>query len=249
MHLNWSTFILEIINFLVLVWILQRIFYLPIKNAIENRKKTIQQSLSDAKQIQHEAEDLKLQYQNRLIEWEKEKEQKNASLQQEIAKKQSEALEDLKAEIAKEREKNKFQDKQKLEERITKIEQQTFTNAAKFAAKLLTKFASPQLEEQIIQLFLEQLPLIPAEKANLIKNEIAKDNNKTIMVSSAFVLSSKLQEVITATLKKQFASDVAVSFKIEPKILAGLYLVIGSMIIHANLRDELKFFSEIPLHE
>ena len=38
MELSWPTFFLEIVNFLVLVWILKRFLYKPILQAIEQRK-------------------------------------------------------------------------------------------------------------------------------------------------------------------------------------------------------------------
>ena len=38
MELDWTTFILEIINFLVLVWILHRFLYQPVMNVIAQRR-------------------------------------------------------------------------------------------------------------------------------------------------------------------------------------------------------------------
>jgi F-type H+-transporting ATPase subunit b len=33
-ELNWTTFVLEILNFLVLVWLLKHFFYQPVKGVI-----------------------------------------------------------------------------------------------------------------------------------------------------------------------------------------------------------------------
>ncbi len=38
MELNWSTLLLEIVNFLVLVWILKRFLYRPVLQVIEERR-------------------------------------------------------------------------------------------------------------------------------------------------------------------------------------------------------------------
>ena len=48
MELTWSTFILEIINFLILVWILKRFLYKPVMDAIAKRRASIEQSMQDA---------------------------------------------------------------------------------------------------------------------------------------------------------------------------------------------------------
>ena len=53
MELNWSTFILEIINFLVLIWILKRFLYKPVLDVIARRRAGIEKTLSDAREMRH----------------------------------------------------------------------------------------------------------------------------------------------------------------------------------------------------
>ena len=72
MELNWSTFALEIINFLVLVWILKRFFYQPVLEVIARRRAGIEKTRTEALQLQDEAQALRSQYENRLTEWDKE---------------------------------------------------------------------------------------------------------------------------------------------------------------------------------
>nr|WP_305908691.1 ATP synthase F0 subunit B [Methylomarinum sp. Ch1-1]MDP4521541.1 ATP synthase F0 subunit B [Methylomarinum sp. Ch1-1] len=59
MEFNLSSFFLEIINFLILIWILQRLFYRPIRDMIARRKELIDHSLGQAEQMRKEAEQLK----------------------------------------------------------------------------------------------------------------------------------------------------------------------------------------------
>ena len=73
MQFSWSTFVVEIVNFLILVWVLQRVLYLPVKKSILDRKQKIQASMDAAVQLKSEAQLLQTQYENRLNEWDKEK--------------------------------------------------------------------------------------------------------------------------------------------------------------------------------
>ena len=73
MELNWTTVILEIINFLVLVWILKRFLYRPVLQVIEERRARIEATLAEAKEQQEAAERLQPQYENRLAEWQRDK--------------------------------------------------------------------------------------------------------------------------------------------------------------------------------
>ena len=48
MKINWFTVIAQVINFLVLVWLLKKFLYKPILNAIDEREKKITDKLKDA---------------------------------------------------------------------------------------------------------------------------------------------------------------------------------------------------------
>lgn len=66
MQIDWTTFTLEIINFLVLVWILQRFLYRPVLNALDKRAARMRQQAEDAADARTKAEALKQQYETRL---------------------------------------------------------------------------------------------------------------------------------------------------------------------------------------
>ena len=48
MEVDWFTVIAQILNFLVLVWLLKRFLYKPVLNAIDEREKKIASELEDA---------------------------------------------------------------------------------------------------------------------------------------------------------------------------------------------------------
>ena len=56
MEFNLSTFLIEIANFLILIWILQRLFYKPLLAMIAQRKQHIDQTLADAQAVRQKAE-------------------------------------------------------------------------------------------------------------------------------------------------------------------------------------------------
>ena len=85
MELNWTTFILELVNFVVLIWILNRFLYRPVMNVIAQRKAAIQKTLSEAETTRSDAQALQSQYENRLTEWEQEREKARAQLRDEIS--------------------------------------------------------------------------------------------------------------------------------------------------------------------
>ena len=110
MELSWSTFLLEIINFLVLVWILKRFLYRPVLDVIARRRAGIEGQLADARQLHDEAEALKAEYENRLAERDRERQQARDVLARELDEERARQLAALQAELVQEREKAEVAD-------------------------------------------------------------------------------------------------------------------------------------------
>ena len=56
MLIDWFTVVAQVINFLILVWLLQRFLYKPIVNAMQTREERIASQLRDAEKQKAEAE-------------------------------------------------------------------------------------------------------------------------------------------------------------------------------------------------
>jgi F-type H+-transporting ATPase subunit b len=67
MNFDWTTFALEVVNFLILVWILKHFFYRPVLAVIETRRAENEKNLAQADTLRSEAQSLKDEYANRLM--------------------------------------------------------------------------------------------------------------------------------------------------------------------------------------
>ncbi|HCR5136043.1 TPA: hypothetical protein OO067_003131, partial [Legionella pneumophila] len=164
MELSWTTFSLELINFLILIWILKRFLYAPIQKTILERKKRVQEQLETAQTLHRQATQLQTTYEHRLADWQQEK----ATLQNEW----HEAMERWKSEERLQFEKQLHQEKeqifshemQKAAAIIENNAKEAFLLAGKFAEKLLMPFADAHLEEKIIKKTIEDLNHFPVEQ-------------------------------------------------------------------------------------
>ena len=116
MELDWSTFLLEIINFLILVWILKRFLYRPVLEVIARRREGVEQTLREAHSLRTEAEAMKEQYQHRLSDWEQEKARAWEGLQQALNEERARQSEQLQTLLAQQREKNRVQEARQWQE-------------------------------------------------------------------------------------------------------------------------------------
>ena len=243
MELSWSSFLLEIINFLVLIWILKHFFYAPIKKAVLERKFTIESTIDKAEKLNNEARQLQMKYENRLKDWESEKALKQKALQQELEEWKSHELTNFEKTIVKEREKIYSREMQHVTSVIDDNTRASFILASKFAAKFLTNFADGYLEEKMIDKIMHDLSHLSDEKLRLLKNNAQEQLE--IVVESAYQINEKQRQHLIVIFNNIFGNKINTVFIQNPNLLAGLNVKIGSVLLQASLFDELKFFSEV----
>ncbi|WP_455200047.1 F0F1 ATP synthase subunit delta [Kaarinaea lacus] len=244
MELNWSTFILEIINFLVLVWILKRFLYKPVLNVIARRKAGIEQTLADAKKLYDDSESLRNQYENRLRDWERERQQARDELQSEIDEQRVQLMQELHASLEQTREKAEVSEQRRLQDLINKGEAESLKYGAQFAARLLEQAAGPDVETRLVKLFIDELKRLPTKRLNALRTGWAEEPNEVHIVS-AYPLTESQREELEQAINKLMQRTQSFNFKQDNALLAGLRISIGAWVLGINVRDELKGFTEL----
>jgi len=244
LELNWSTFLLEIINFLVLVWILKRFLYKPVLKVIHQRHARIENRIAEAQQLHEEADTLKVQYEERLTEWEQECQQSRENLHQEIEAERARLMEELQISLDQEREKTRIIEQRKLAEALHTNEQTALAHGAQFAAKLLLHAAGPEMEKRLINLFVEELPRLPITRQEELRCACAEVTTPIIIVS-AYEMDDKQRAQLENALRPIIGDAITCHYEQDSILISGVRITIGSWVVHANLQDELKEFAEL----
>lgn len=247
MELNWSTFLLEIINFLILVWILKRFFYKPVLGVIARRRAAIDKTLSDAKTLQVDAEVLRGQYENRLAEWEKERQAAHASLDKDISSERARRMEDLKSRLAGEEKKARVIEQRRIEASRLQAEVTALHQGAQFCARLLSAVAGPELEQRLLALLLKELGALTPGQLTALRAAAGKTGD-SILVTSTYPLDDATRQSLERMLDSVLAAATPALYELDKDLLAGLRITMGSWVLRANLQDELQAFSELA-HE
>jgi F-type H+-transporting ATPase subunit b len=243
MEFNLSTFALEIINFLILVWILQRLFYKPVREIISRRKQHIDQSLTEATQMRQEAEELKKNYGNRLEQWNLEKQTAMTQLHQKMETDRQQQLLILQKELEQERSKN--QASLQRQQRELQRHQQTLAlqNGSRFATLLLRQTAGPEREGRLFNLLRSQIKQLPEACQSILK---ATENETilTLHVSSVYPLSESQVQLLEEKFTSLIDKPLQFQYRQDPDLIAGLKIDKDAWVLHANLQHELIGFAE-----
>jgi F-type H+-transporting ATPase subunit b len=240
-QLDWTTFLLEIVNFLVLVWILKRFLYRPVLDMIARRQASIEQTLGEARDTEARAEALKSNYEKRLEEWEHEREVARAKLHEELAAERQRRLTQLEEVLAAERERQRTLEDRRAEEFRRSTEAQALELGAAFSTRLLGRLAGVELDTRLVDIAIEDLAALPAEQ-RLALQAAAKEPGASLQLSFAHPVSESEQRHLTDAMEQALDASLPLSVEIVPELLAGVRITLGPWILKANLHDELSFF-------
>lgn len=244
MEFNVSTFIFEIVNFLVLLWILQRLFYKPLLEIIAKRKQSIDQSLADAQKLNQEANELRILYENRQQLWEQEKQAALVAFRRQLDAEKKTQMETLHGELEQERQKAKVTLGRQQEEFQRQAEQQALQNGARFAGLLLQRAAGPELETRLVLLLIEQLATLPEDFMPCLQMPAHK-KSLTLKVASAYPLAPEPRQQLEQKLAQLINCPVNFQYHEDAALMAGIRIDIGAWVLHANLKQELSGFAGI----
>lgn len=243
MELSWSTFLLEIINFLILLWILKHFLYKPVLDVLARRRAAIEEKIDAAERLNEDAKTLKSEYENRLAVWDHERQKARDTLAQELNEERLRQLESLKAVLAQEKEKAQVTESRQRVKVEHEIEHRALLQGAQFATQLLSQAAGPELEARLVTLLLNELSKLSHDQTIALRTQWG-DSPDRISVTSAYPLSTAQQQALEEALAETTELDVTVHFEENSDLLAGLCITVGSWVLHANVKDDLRGFAE-----
>ena len=98
MQIDWITFVAQIFNLFILVWILKRFLYQPILDVIEKRKNEINEKIDSATSLQRQAESEFQSLKSEKEDFEKSLQKQRNDLTKELTQQRKESLEVIKQE-------------------------------------------------------------------------------------------------------------------------------------------------------
>jgi F-type H+-transporting ATPase subunit b len=251
MPVDWFTVAAQIINFLILVWLLKRFLYKPILDAIDEREKGIAAQLAEAeaKKVEAQKERDDFQHKNQAFD------QERAALLKRVTDEAATERQRLLDEARKDADtlRAKRQDALKNEQRTLSQEIIRWTQKEVFAIarKTLTDLAGTSLEERMAAVFVQRL----RELTGAAKEKLAaalKTSTLPARVCSAFDLPPEQHAAIQKVLNETFSSDINIRFETASEVVSGIELAANGQKVAWSIADYLatleKSASEL-LHE
>ncbi len=230
MQINWFTVIAQVLNFLILVWLLKRFLYKPILKAIDEREEKIAAQIKDAEAQDTSAKKEQIEFLKKNETFDKEKKKLMDNAIAETNEERQKLLEDARNEAAELRsnlEKSLKEMQENLNRDIVlKTQQEVFA----IARKTLADLASLSMEEQSANIFIKRLYALTIEEKEQFIEAFKQDSNllaaghDPILVQSAFDLLEKQQTGIKSAVNAILGTETHFQFKTAPEIISGIEL-------------------------
>lgn len=239
MSLDWFTLVAQIINFLVLVWLLKRFLYGRIVQAMNEREAKIASRLEEAARMRATAEQEVELFRTKNRELEEQRDQLLAKAKEEAESHRQQLMEAarLETEAAQVQWLESLQREREglLQELRERLGQQAFA----LARRGLKELANVNLEEQILKIFVERLQtLAPAERQAIVA--AVRDSSREVEIHTAFPVTPEMREFLSQSLRQHLDDSVDARFTTAPELICGIELRADSHRLVWNLDSYLE---------
>lgn len=249
MLIDWFTVVAQVVNFLILVWLLKRFLYRPILNAIDAREKRIELALLDADAKKAEAEQEREVFQHKNGEFDQQRaallDQARDEAKAERLRLLDEARQAADVLIAKRQEAQRI-DARNLSQAIShRTRQEVFA----IARKALTDLAGTSLEERMCEVFARRVREMDdrtkAGFATALKSAALKSASAPAIVRSAFDLPAEQRAAIQSAVNETFAGEIHLRFETEPDLVSGIELATDGQKMAWSIADYLVSMEKV----
>lgn len=156
MNFNW-TMLWEIVNFIVLLYLLKRFLYGPIMGMIDKRREIIQSDLNKAAESKKDAADLKSKYEDKLIAAKDEAHEIIAQAEKRGNERREEIVEEAREEAKRIRERAMEEIEQAKRQALSQIRDEVSNISLLIASKFLQESVDSKRHQHLVEEYIKQL--------------------------------------------------------------------------------------------
>jgi F-type H+-transporting ATPase subunit b len=239
-QIDWFTLVAQIVNFVILLYLLKRFLYGPIVDMMDKREQKIAARFQEAEEKRSEAEQQEERYREQRRELEEKRDEQLAKVQKQVEARRKELLEEAHKEV-----RQKKRDWQKALQReqdafVRELRQQVGREAVEVARRALQDLADVEVEQQIADRFVTRIQeLEPAERAEI--SESIRQSDQGIVIRSTFELPEKMQQRIADAVQVEVLDGHGLDahFETTSDLISGIEMQVNGYQLAWTITDYL----------
>ncbi len=240
MLVDWFIVVAQIVNFLILVALLRWFLYRPVLSVMGKRKEGIRREWEEARQLQEKAEDELAEHRRLRRRLEAEQEDWRRQARSEVERERHRAMEEMRQDIQEQRRRWRADLEREREAGMERLRARLLDQVQSVARRALADLASVQLEEQIVDRFLDRLDRLEPDRREALLAELEEEPG-SVRLRTGFGLGEERREDLRRRLSTCLPplDPQGLTFEREPRLLCGIELHTPTQVIGWNLEEYL----------
>jgi F-type H+-transporting ATPase subunit b len=238
MLFDWFTLSAQVLNFLILVWLLKHFLYKPILKALDTREKQIAKKIKEADSANSEAEKEREKFRDKNDKFDQEREELMHGVREEVNNERRRLLDEALQAADVLRVKQQEEIKREQQNLSQSIIQKTQAEVFAITRKTLADLSDTSLEERMLKVFNLRLRNMDAVLKESVASSL-KASNDPVLVRSAFDIPSGHKNDIQQSLNEIFSDEILVRYETAPELISGIELSANGQKVAWSISDYL----------
>jgi F-type H+-transporting ATPase subunit b len=236
MQIDWLTVAAQLVNFLVLVWLLKHFLYGPVTAAMARREERIAERVDGAREREEAAERERERLHERMERLEDRRDAILEEAREEAGNEKQRLLDEARTEVDEQRGQWRQQMRDEQAQAIAQLRRETAEGFAELARKALGDLADVRLEERITDPLGQRLQgLDEAEREHF---RAAAE----LGIATGFELDDTRRTALTELVREHLGTDAEPAFEHDPDLVCGIALTADGRRLGWSLADYLDGF-------
>ena len=242
-NINWSTLLFQIFNFLIMVFILSRVFFKPVVRILDQRSEQVTRALREAEEHERKAAEAQSQYEQTLADAQEQVTVIQQQAQEELLQTKQQVIAETRAQVQNIRE-TVEQDMEQARELAVAAHQRDLGHlAVELSGRLMREAGGTAFQEVAMQEFLDRLDRLQGES---YREELPADEAERLPVHvvSAQALDDAHRATLESRTTRMLAREIQVRYRVDPSLIAGATMRFGGVVIDGSLAGQLQALQE-----
>ena len=239
MGFDLTTFLAQLINLFLLVWLLKHFLYRPVMDIIEKRQKQIRDNIQEAEDKLADASKLQESLVQQQENFDKQRQKRLDQLDHEIEQHKAQMIHELETDYKARRQSLQDDLDRSWLAAEAQIQQMIAAEFVVLSQKILTEWSTQNPMDQVLKLFEKKITTLSAKKHSDLQKLLMKQ--KSLYIITSATLTRKQQENLKKISQTNFAlpPKLRIQYKKQSDLILGLEMRIGTFLLDWNLNTYL----------
>lgn len=235
MQIDWITTGAQIVNFLILVFLLRHFLYRPLIAAMDRREQRIADRLEEARKREDEADAAAREYRRRQRELERKRDELLAQARETADAERRRLVDEAREQVAQMRHRWQRDLEREQHDFLAGLMKQAGLGIMRVALRALRDLADRDLEQQLIAVFLRRLEELGEAERNALTG-----GNGPLRITTSFTLDPERRSALAEAMRERLGESSEFHFEHSPDLICGIELRRGGIKVGWTVAEYLQ---------